>query len=197
MRGEPAVHPGRRGRRAGRAPRASRSARCAARTRSPWWRRSPRSWRRAAAVTLDDGADLLAVLHAGRPDLAKRMLGRHRGDAARACCACARWRPRGASPARSWRSTRRAPSASSTTAYGTGQSTLDGIVRATNVLLAGRTLVVLGYGWTGNGHRGAGPRRRRARRRLRGRPGGGARGAHGRLPGACPRSQAAGAATCS
>src|SRR4051794_16148681 len=35
--------------------------------------------------------------------------------------------------------------------YGTGQSTLDGIVRATNVLLAGRTLVVLGYGWTGRG----------------------------------------------
>jgi len=35
--------------------------------------------------------------------------------------------------------------------YGTGQSTLDGIVRATNVLLAGRTLVVIGYGWTGRG----------------------------------------------
>ncbi|HEY3186321.1 MAG TPA: adenosylhomocysteinase [Solirubrobacteraceae bacterium] len=35
--------------------------------------------------------------------------------------------------------------------YGTGQSTLDGIVRATNLLLAGRTLVVLGYGWTGRG----------------------------------------------
>jgi adenosylhomocysteinase len=35
--------------------------------------------------------------------------------------------------------------------YGTGQSTLDGIVRATNILLAGRTLVVLGYGWTGRG----------------------------------------------
>jgi len=35
--------------------------------------------------------------------------------------------------------------------YGTGQSTLDGIVRATNVLLAGRTLVVVGYGWCGRG----------------------------------------------
>ena len=35
--------------------------------------------------------------------------------------------------------------------YGTGQSTLDGIVRATNVLLAGRTLVVIGYGWCGRG----------------------------------------------
>ncbi len=35
--------------------------------------------------------------------------------------------------------------------YGTGQSTLDGIVRATNVLLAGRTMVVAGYGWCGRG----------------------------------------------
>src|SRR5438128_7042983 len=35
--------------------------------------------------------------------------------------------------------------------YGTGQSTLDGIIRATNILLAGRTLVVVGYGWCGKG----------------------------------------------
>jgi adenosylhomocysteinase len=35
--------------------------------------------------------------------------------------------------------------------YGTGQSTLDGLIRATNVLLAGRTLVVCGYGWCGRG----------------------------------------------
>jgi adenosylhomocysteinase len=35
--------------------------------------------------------------------------------------------------------------------HGTGQSALDGILRATNLLLAGRTLVVLGYGWTGKG----------------------------------------------
>jgi adenosylhomocysteinase len=35
--------------------------------------------------------------------------------------------------------------------YGTGQSTLDGIVRATNVLLAGKTFVVAGYGWCGRG----------------------------------------------
>ncbi len=42
--------------------------------------------------------------------------------------------------------------------YGTGQSTLDGIIRATNRLLAGRTLVVSGYGWCGKGiaMRGAG-----------------------------------------
>lgn len=46
--------------------------------------------------------------------------------------------------------------------YGTGQSTLDGIVRATNLLLAGSTTVVAGYGWCGRGlamrARGAGSR---------------------------------------
>ncbi|MDQ2908244.1 MAG: adenosylhomocysteinase [Candidatus Eremiobacteraeota bacterium] len=35
--------------------------------------------------------------------------------------------------------------------YGTGQSTLDGIIRATNTLIAGHTLVVVGYGWCGRG----------------------------------------------
>ncbi|AFY48979.1 adenosylhomocysteinase [Nostoc sp. PCC 7524] len=35
--------------------------------------------------------------------------------------------------------------------YGTGQSTLDGIIRATNILLAGKTIVVVGYGWCGKG----------------------------------------------
>lgn len=35
--------------------------------------------------------------------------------------------------------------------YGTGQSTIDGIIRATNILLAGKTVVVAGYGWCGRG----------------------------------------------
>ncbi len=35
--------------------------------------------------------------------------------------------------------------------YGTGQSTLDGVIRATNVLIAGSTVVVVGYGWCGRG----------------------------------------------
>ena len=42
--------------------------------------------------------------------------------------------------------------------YGTGQSTIDGIIRATNMLLAGRTFVVCGYGWCGRGVADAGPR---------------------------------------
>ena len=40
--------------------------------------------------------------------------------------------------------------------YGTGQCTLDGILRATNILLAGRNVVIAGYGWVGQGHRLAG-----------------------------------------
>src|SRR5437868_14764290 len=35
--------------------------------------------------------------------------------------------------------------------YGTGQSTLDGVIRATNIVLAGKTIVVVGYGWCGKG----------------------------------------------
>ncbi len=35
--------------------------------------------------------------------------------------------------------------------YGTGQSTLDGIIRATNILITGKTVVVIGYGWCGRG----------------------------------------------
>jgi adenosylhomocysteinase len=37
--------------------------------------------------------------------------------------------------------------------YGTGQSTLDGILRATNLLIAGRNIAVAGYGWVGRGSR--------------------------------------------
>ena len=35
--------------------------------------------------------------------------------------------------------------------YGTGQSTIDGVIRATNMLIAGRKIVVSGYGWCGKG----------------------------------------------
>ena len=122
--------------------------------RGPRHLRRPRRRRRSSAsraITLDDGADLLVTLHAARPTCSTALLGAHGGDDDRAWCACARWRPTGAWPARCWPSTRRAPSASSTTATAPAQSTLDGILRATNLLLAGRTVVVLGYGPTGRG----------------------------------------------
>ena len=47
--------------------------------------------------------------------------------------------------------------------YGTGQSTLDGILRATNLLLAGRAVVVLGYGSAGRGVAAAARRARAPR----------------------------------
>ena len=65
--------------------------------------------------------------------------------------------------------------------YGTGQSTLDGILRATNLLLAGRAVVVLGYGSAGRGVAAAGEGRGRRGDRLRGRPGPRAGGADGGL----------------
>ena len=101
-------------------------------------------------ITLDDGADLLTFIHAGRPDLAKRMLGgteetrtgllRLRALEAQGRLAC---------PVVAVNEARTEHTFNDR--LGTGQSTLDGIVRTTNLLLAGRTLVVLGYGWTGKG----------------------------------------------
>ena len=81
--------------------------------------------------------------------------------------------------------------------YGTGQSTLDGIVRATNLLLAGSTVVVAGYGWCGRGCRQPRARRGRPRDRDRGRSAAGARGADGRLPGHADGRRRAAWATCS
>ncbi len=101
-------------------------------------------------VTLDDGADLLSVMHAGRPDQVARMLGgteetrtgllRLRALEAEGRLGCAVLAVNEAQTERTFNDR-----------LGTGQSTLDGIVRATNLLLAGRTLVVVGYGWTGKG----------------------------------------------
>ena len=80
--------------------------------------------------------------------------------------------------------------------FGTGQSTIDGILRTTNLLLAGRTLVVLGYGWTGKGIALRAARARRVGDHLRGRSAARARGADGRLRGACRRWRRPSAATC-
>ena len=67
--------------------------------------------------------------------------------------------------------------------YGTGQSTVDGIIRATNVLLAGKNFIVAGYGWCGRGLRFPRTRYGRAGHRDRDRPNEGARSGHGRFPG--------------
>ena len=115
----------------------------------------------APQVTLDDGADLLTVLHAARPELLEGLLGgteetttglvRLRALEAEGRLACPVIAVNEARTERLFNDH-----------YGTGQSTLDGILRATNLLLAGKTLVVLGYGWTGKGValRARGPARR-------------------------------------
>jgi len=104
----------------------------------------------APQVTLDDGADLLTVLHSARPQLLDGLVGgteetttgllRLRALEAEGRLVCPVIAVNEARTERLFNDH-----------YGTGQSTLDGILRATNLLLAGKTLVVLGYGFTGKG----------------------------------------------
>lgn len=101
-------------------------------------------------ITLDDGADLVTVLHEARPEVVERMRGateetttglvRLRGMEADGRLACPVIAVNEARTERAFNDR-----------YGTGQSTIDGILRATNVLLAGAVVVVVGYGWTGKG----------------------------------------------
>jgi len=94
---------------------------------------------RSPQVALDDGADLIAATHEsliGGIEETTTGLLRLRGMTLR----CPVLAVNEALAERAFNDR-----------YGTGQSTLDGIVRATDILLAGRTLVVLGYGWTGRG----------------------------------------------
>ena len=97
------------------------------------------------AITLDDGADLLALLHEA-DQLPDGFLGATEETTTglvRARALDLRCPVLALNEARTERVFN--------DHYGTGQSTLDGILRATNVLLAGRTVVVLGYGTTGHG----------------------------------------------
>jgi adenosylhomocysteinase len=105
---------------------------------------------RAPHITLDDGADLLGALHLARPDLLSGMLGgteetttglvRLRALEAEGTLAVPVIAVNEARAERAFNDR-----------FGAGQSVLDGVVRATNILLAGQTVVVLGYGWTGRG----------------------------------------------
>src|SRR3954454_14413946 len=101
-------------------------------------------------VTIDDGADLITILHAaGEGSRARALLGameetttglvRLRALQAEGRLACPVLAVNEAITERF------------NDRFGTGQSALDGILRTTNLLLAGRTLVVFGYGWTGQG----------------------------------------------
>ena len=101
-------------------------------------------------LTMDDGADLVAVLHKERTELIGDVLA----GTEETTTGVIRLRAMAKDGAL------RFPIVAVNEAmtkhmfdnrYGTGQSTLDGIIRATNVLLAGKTFVVCGYGWCGRG----------------------------------------------
>lgn len=101
-------------------------------------------------ITMDDGADLVSSLHSGREDLLPGVIG----GTEETTTGVIRLR------AMAEKAVLRYPIVAVNDArtkhlfdnrYGTGQSTVDGILRATNVLLAGRRFVVVGYGWCGRG----------------------------------------------
>ena len=137
-------------------------------------------------ITMDDGCDLVSLLHSERPDQVKEVLA----GTEETTTGVIRLKAMAADGALGF------PVVAVNEAqtkhlfdnrYGTGQSTLDGILRATNILIAGRKVVIAGYGWVGKGIAVADGRPRRPRRGRRGRPGPGARGADGRLRGDDPR----------
>jgi adenosylhomocysteinase len=101
-------------------------------------------------LTMDDGSDLVGELHTNRSDL----LADVRGGTEETTTGVIRLRAMAADGA--LRYPILAVNEASTkhlfdNRYGTGQSAVDGILRATNVLLAGKTVVVGGYGWVGRG----------------------------------------------
>jgi adenosylhomocysteinase len=101
-------------------------------------------------MTMDDGADLVSTIHKDRRDLLPGIIG----GTEETTTGVIRLRAMAAEGMLQF------PVIAVNDAmtkhffdnrYGTGQSTLDGIVRATNVLLAGKKFVVAGYGWCGRG----------------------------------------------
>ncbi|MDX1600893.1 MAG: adenosylhomocysteinase [Anaerolineales bacterium] len=101
-------------------------------------------------MTMDDGADLVSVLHKERRDQLEDVIG----GTEETTTGVIRLRAMAEQGALSFPIL--AVNDSMTkhffdNRYGTGQSTIDGIVRATNILLAGKTFVVAGYGWCGRG----------------------------------------------
>jgi adenosylhomocysteinase len=100
--------------------------------------------------TMDDGADLVTILHTKRKELLEHVIG----GTEETTTGVIRLRAMAKDNVLPY------PIVAVNDAltkhlfdnrYGTGQSTIDGIIRATNVLLAGMTVVVAGYGWCGRG----------------------------------------------
>lgn len=101
-------------------------------------------------MTMDDGADLVSEMHKSRTDLIDNMIGGTEETTTGVI------RLRAMAQDKALRFPIIAVNDAMTkhlfdNRYGTGQSALDGIIRATNILLAGKTFTVVGYGWCGRG----------------------------------------------
>jgi adenosylhomocysteinase len=101
-------------------------------------------------ITIDDGADLVTTLHTRRKELLKNIFGGSEETTTGVI------RLRSMYKAGQLKYPLIAVNDADTkhlfdNRYGTGQSTIDGITRATNILWAGKKVVVCGYGWTGRG----------------------------------------------
>ena len=101
-------------------------------------------------ITLDDGADLVAMLHSTRTELLDEVVGGCEETTTGVI------RLRSLAEAGRLKYPIIAVNDADTkhffdNRYGTGQSTLDGITRATNILWAGKNVVICGYGWCGKG----------------------------------------------
>jgi len=101
-------------------------------------------------IAIDDGAELIEALHRGDDPPASQMIGATEETTTGLVQLRALERSGGlACPIIAVNESRTERAFNDR--YGTGQSTIDGILRATNVLLAGAVVVVIGYGWTGKG----------------------------------------------
>jgi len=101
-------------------------------------------------ITVDDGADLVTILHTKREDLISDVIGGTEETTTGVI------RLRSMEKSGSLRYPIIAVNDAQTkylfdNRYGTGQSTIDGITRATNILWAGKNVVICGYGWCGHG----------------------------------------------
>jgi adenosylhomocysteinase len=101
-------------------------------------------------ITMDDGADVVALLHKSRRDMLDGVVG----GTEETTTGVVRLKALAKQGALAYPII--AVNEANTkhffdNRYGTGQSTLDGIIRATNILLAGKNMVVCGYGWCGKG----------------------------------------------
>jgi adenosylhomocysteinase len=101
-------------------------------------------------ISVDDGADLVTTMHTKRSDLIKNVIGGSEETTTGVV------RLRAMAKAGQLKYPVIAVNDADTkhlfdNRYGTGQSTIDGITRATNILWAGKKVVVCGYGWTGRG----------------------------------------------